>query len=312
MKKDVYDLLERGRDVPLLEFIVLTGGQHTRVTGGLAYFYDPVSKQEFGYNTDSQTIKLNGLEDEIYTIYDYSKYIQGTPLDKLFDYLHKEYPLPQESSPMDVQPYNSPFIDSVNRKPVEELKTLEHYALKYIDYDLMKNFIEPAIVFVNQEDDYLAYVYKSDTEVDYVHVAQIPWDLSAEGWCSPTGKHATTTIDRGSNILNVFSQMDEYLAFEMLQPKSARCRQDALIIPDSKLFEGARPFMEKHGLVQLHLPNNDVAKQALAYAEWLDPVLYKNMSHLYKNANSVRDKLHQREEKAMQRCRKKPHQDLGF
>jgi len=314
MKKDVYDLLERGRAVPLMEFITHMGVIKKSEKENDVVLYEPNSKKEFIYNSKRRSIKLDEQDKEIRTIYDYSKYILDMPLPKLFDFLHSQYPLPAEGFPLEDWPYHSALIDEIDPRPIEELREIDHPALKYIDYELMKNFITPAWVLVNQEDDYEGFYHKSDTDTQYVHLVPAKWEPDGEDWDCPTGKYSTTTLDRGSNILNIFSGMDEYLAFEMLQPKSARCRQDALLIPDSRLFEGARPFMEKHSLVQFHAPhNNDIIRQSLAYAQWLDPNLYKDMGHLYKNATSVREKLHKREEKAMQKSRRnKPSRDLPF
>jgi len=99
-----------------------------------------------------------------------------------------------------------------------------------------------------------------------------------------------TTFNNGAKETGVFEGFIDFLSFMAIHKNQPAIQSDFVILNSVSFFERARPFMERHEIVNLYLDHDKTGQNYSQYALSLSDK-YKDESHLYQNYNDLNDWL---------------------
>jgi len=82
----------------------------------------------------------------------------------------------------------------------------------------------------------------------------------------------------------------DFLSFIAIQQNQEQIQSDSLVLNSVSFFEKARPFMEKHKVINLYLDRDKTGQNCTRYALSLSEK-YKDRSNLYQHYKDLNDWL---------------------
>ncbi len=86
----------------------------------------------------------------------------------------------------------------------------------------------------------------------------------------------------------VFEGFFDFLSFMAMGQNQEQIQSDFLVLNSASFFEKARPFMEKHEVINLYLDHDRTGQNCTRYASSLSEK-YKDKSGLYQNYKDLND-----------------------
>jgi hypothetical protein len=97
-----------------------------------------------------------------------------------------------------------------------------------------------------------------------------------------------TSFDIGANEVDVFEGLFDFLSFLTIQQNVSKARANSLVLNSTGFFEKARPFMERHEVVNLYLDRDKTGQNCTRYALSLNEK-YKDKSIFYDRYSDLND-----------------------
>lgn len=97
-----------------------------------------------------------------------------------------------------------------------------------------------------------------------------------------------TTIVTGANEVVVFEGFFDFLSFGTIHKNGAPAKSNIVVLNSLFFFEKARPFMEKHDVINLYLDRDKSGQNCTRYALSLNEK-YTDKSDLYKHHKDLND-----------------------
>jgi len=279
------DFYHRVLNIDLVEYFASQGIAQIGKNNESIYFESPFGKD--------QTLLVRPHNNEYYSshsekqpwgnIIDFGKEFHQTDMHGFLDTIKRNYAFKNNETrhPLDIEEYDLPFKNKPHilqlSDEVTKLPIIEDVYARNLNHDVAERFIS-GVIFSDGKQKHSGFAFKNDAD---------GYTLFSKNDVNYVGPMDITKFDRGKDTVAVFNGVDDMLAWHQTIPATQHNNFNLLVLNRPYHFEKARPFMEQHNNIQLHLNHSPVQRGYTEYAKWLDSDRYKDFSQGYKQDFSL-------------------------
>lgn len=270
------------RQMDMVSYLSSLGYEPDKIRNNDYWYFSPLRQEKTPSFKVSR--KLNRWYDHGMgkggNLIDFAILFNNCTVGEFLKILDTDFSFHQPTQKITQKPFQEPEspIKVVSEKPVTSFFLHRYLYQRRIPLDLAKQYCrEASYELYNRQ--YFAIAFKNNSG---------GYELRNAFFKGSSAPKDITTFEIGAKEICVFEGFFDFLSFMAVTQNSGQIQSDFIVLNSVSLFEKARPFMERHEVINLYFDQDKTGQNYTRYALSLSQK-YKDKSNLYQDYKDLNE-----------------------